>query len=92
MGYNLRHQEISTFVERFECTYTSGYFLTMKESHDSFVFWKIAQQMEQDDEASFKRLGSNRTKSTFFINSILGGYMDHLKGDRKAAEKSEKAI
>ncbi|MBB3454486.1 hypothetical protein FHT86_002785 [Rhizobium sp. BK313] len=91
VGYNLRHQEILTFVERFECTYTSGYFLTLKESHDSFVFWKIAQQMEQDDEAVFKRLGSNRTKSHVFINSILGGYMDHLKGDRKAAGKSRKS-
>lgn len=91
VGYNLRHPEILTFAERFERTYTSGYFLAMKESHDSFVFWKIVQQMEQDREAKFKFLGSNRTKSHVFINSVLGGYLDHLKGDRKAAGKSRKS-
>ncbi|MEZ2221640.1 hypothetical protein [Rhizobium sp. RCC_161_2] len=91
VGYNLHHREILTFVERFESTYSSGYFLALKESHDSFVFWKIVQQMKQDKEASFKFLGSNRTKSHVFINSVLGGYMDHLKGDRKAAGKSRKS-
>ncbi|MGY5811771.1 hypothetical protein ACXHXG_29225 [Rhizobium sp. LEGMi198b] len=91
VGYNLRHREILTFADRFERIYTSGYFLAMKESHDSFIFWKIAQQMEQDREARFKLLGSNRAKSHVFINSVLGGYMDHLKGDRKAAGKSRKS-
>lgn len=91
VGYNLRHPEILTFAERFERTYTSGYFLAMKESHDSFVFWKVVQQMEQDREAKFKLLGSKRTKSHVFINSVLGGYLDHLKGDRKAAGKSRKS-
>jgi hypothetical protein len=91
VGYNLGHDEILTFGERFEDIYGSGYFLTQKESHDSFLFWKIVQQMERDGEAKFKYLGSNLTRSHVFLNSILGKYMDHLKGDRKAAGKSLKS-
>jgi len=91
VGYNLRHREILTFVERFEGAYTLGYFLTLKESHDSFVFWKVLQQMEGDGEARFKRLGSNLTKTHVFINSVLGSYVDHLKGDRKQAGKSRRS-
>ncbi|AYG69028.1 MULTISPECIES: hypothetical protein [unclassified Rhizobium] len=91
VGYNLRHREILTFAERFEGAYSSGYFLTMKESHDSFVFWKVLQQMESDKEASFKRLGSSLTKTHVFINSVLGGYLDHLKGDRKSAGRSRRS-
>lgn len=91
VGYNLRHREILTFVERFEGAYTSGYFQTLKESHDSFVFWKVLQQMEGDGEARFKPLGSNLTKTHVFINSVLGSYMDHLKGDRKQDGKSRRS-
>ena len=88
VGYNLRHRALLTFVDRFEGAYASGYFLNLKESHDSFVFWKVLQQMECDKEAKFKRLGSCLTKTHIFINSALGRYMDHLKGDGKVAGKS----
>ncbi|WP_246662717.1 hypothetical protein [Rhizobium sp. P44RR-XXIV] len=90
VAYNLRHPALLSFVDRFEGAYSSGYFLNLKESHDSFVFWKVLQQMELDQEAQFKRLGSCLTKTHVFINSALGGYMDHLKGDRKAAGKSRR--
>ncbi|TWB58441.1 hypothetical protein FBZ98_1021069 [Rhizobium sp. ERR 922] len=90
VGYNLRHPAILTFIDRFEGAYSSGYFLTLKESHDSFVFWKVLQQMEQDKEARFRRLGSSLTKTHVFINSVLGGYLDHLKGDRKVEGRSRR--
>lgn len=88
VGYNLNHPKIPVFTERFEQAYLSGEFLTLKESHDSFVFWTIVKRMEQDQEASFKYLGSDSAKGHIFINSILGGYLDHLKGDRKIEGKS----
>jgi hypothetical protein len=88
VGYNLNHPKMHVFTERFEQAYLSGEFLTLKESHDSFVFWTIVKQMEQDREASFKYLGSDSAKGHVFINSILGGYLDHLKGDRKGEGKS----
>ena len=60
----------------------------MKESHDSYVFWDIVQDMEKKGEAGFKYLGSDSASGHIFINSILGGYLDHLKGDRKSDGKS----
>lgn len=88
VGYNLRHPKITDFVDRFEQTYLSGRFLEMKESHDSFVFWEIVKEMERNGEAEFKYLGSDRASGHIFINSVLGGYLDHLKGDRKSDGKS----
>ncbi|WFU86321.1 hypothetical protein QA644_14405 [Rhizobium sp. CC1099] len=88
VGYNLNHMKIMDFAERFEQSYLSGDFLKLKENHDSYVFWKIVSAMEQDREAKFKFLGSRFARGHIFINSVLGGYMDHLKGDRKAEGKS----
>lgn len=88
VGYNLRHPAIDKFAAEFEDIYLSGRFLEMKESHDSFVFWQIVKEMERNREASFKYLGSSMASGHIFINSVLGGYLDHLKGDRKVDGKS----
>lgn len=88
VGYNLRHPRIDDFANRFEQAYLSGHFLELKESHDSFVFWGIVKEMERNGEAAFKYLGSDKASGHIFINSILGGYLDHLKGDRKSDGKS----
>ncbi len=91
VGYNLKHPKIPEFVERFEQMYLSGKFLELKESHDSFVFWHIVKDMERNNEAQFKYLGSDSATGHIFINSILGGYLDHLKGDRKEDGKSRQS-
>jgi hypothetical protein len=88
VGYNLRHPKINEFAYRFEQCYLSGRFLEMKESHDSFVFWDIVKDMAKSGEANFKYLGSDTASGHIFINSALGGYLDHLKGDRKSEGKS----
>lgn len=88
VGYNLHHPKIIDLADRFEQSYLSGRFLEMKESHDSFVFWDIVKEMERNGEAEFKYLGSDSATGHIFINSILGGYLDHLKGDRKSDGKS----
>ena len=91
VGYNLKHENISRFAKLFEHVYSSGEFLALTESHDSHVFWLIVKQMKRDREAKFKLLGSRFTKRHVFINSVLGGYMDHLKGERKALGKSPRS-
>jgi hypothetical protein len=88
VGYNLNHPKIDDFANRFEQAYLSGRFLKMKESHDSFVFWETVKDMEKKGEAGFKYLGSDSASGHIFINSVLGGYLDHLKGDRKSDGKS----
>ncbi|TDW16554.1 hypothetical protein EV128_1346 [Rhizobium azibense] len=88
VGYNLNHARILNFADEFEQKYLTGDFLNLNENHDSFVFWKIVTAMKKNREAKFKLLGSRFAKGHIFINSVLGGYMDHLKGDRKAEGRS----
>ena len=88
VGYNLNHARIGDFASRFEDIYLSGQFLELRENHDSYVFWHIVKDMARRNEAQFKYLGSNRATGHIFINSELGGYLDHLKGDRKTEGKS----
>ncbi|KQR75651.1 hypothetical protein [Rhizobium sp. Leaf341] len=88
VGYNLHHPAIDDFVHRFEQSYLSGRFLKLKESHDSYVFWDIVKDMKKKRVADFKYLGSDTATGHIFINSVLGGYLDHLKGERKTDGKS----
>ncbi|QUS54406.1 hypothetical protein [Pseudovibrio brasiliensis] len=88
VGYNLKHPEILNFADRFEQIYLTGEFLTFKENHDSYIFWEIVQEMEQAHSASFKELGSRWRSGHIFIQSALGKYVDHLKGDRKIEGRS----
>ncbi|KZK78852.1 hypothetical protein PsAD46_04469 [Pseudovibrio sp. Ad46] len=88
VGYNLKHPEILSFADRFEQIYLSSEFLTFKENHDSYIFWEIVQEMERGRTASFKELGSRWRSGHIFIQSALGKYVDHLKGDRKIKGRS----
>ncbi len=88
VGYNLAHPQIGAFIERFEQIYLSGDFLDLKESHDSYVFWMVVKEFETARLARFKHLGDSRARGHIFINSPLGAYVDHLKGDRKEAGRS----
>lgn len=88
VGYNLRHPLMAEFADRFEGAYTSGDFLRLKESHDSFVFWELMKEFEVDRKVRWKPLGDAKATGHIFVNSKLGQYMDHLKGDRKEAGRS----
>lgn len=88
VGYNLLHPLIGEFVDRFEGAYTGGDFLRLKESHDSFVFWELMKEFVTDRNAKWRPLGDDKATGHIFVNSKLGQYMDHLKGDRKDAGRS----
>jgi len=88
VGYNLKHEFIDEFTRRFEEIYLSGEFLRIEESHDSYIFWKIVQDMEKEGLATFYHIGDATTVGHVFINSALGAYLDHLKGPRKALGQS----
>lgn len=88
VGYNMRHPMINDFLNRFENVYSSGEFLNMIESHDSYVFWQIMKEFESKG-CEWLALGDNNNRGHVFINSGLGAYMDHLKGPRKAQGRSK---
>ncbi len=89
VGYNLNHEFIDEFARRFDEIYLSGEFLEIQESHDSYIFWKIVQDMEREGLATFYLIGDSTTVGHVFINSELGAYLDHLKGPRKTLGQSQ---
>jgi len=91
---NLKNEMTKRFLSRFQYVWDNaeqGIF-TMKEWHDSFVFYEIVKEFRSFDGWKDHDLG-NKTISGEghpIINSELGAYIDHLKGGRKALGISER--
>jgi hypothetical protein len=84
---NLKDSVCQDFLKRFEDVWNNaeeGIF-TMKEWHDSFVFYEIVKEFRNKPGWSEHSL-SNVTISGEghpIVNSAIGAYIDHMKGDRK---------
>tara|TARA_B100000315_G_scaffold231608_1_gene243068 strand:+ start:520 stop:1317 length:798 start_codon:yes stop_codon:yes gene_type:complete len=91
VGYALSHPHHREFMEFWRQLYLDDSLFELPEWHDSFVYDVIRKTFE-DKLADFKthNIAANDPPSDHpFINSVLGQYMDHLKGDsRKEAGKS----
>ena len=92
MDKNLTKKE---FLKEFENVYENaerGIF-TMEEWHDSFVFEEVRKRIQNKYPKSVCHNiseGLVNGQAHPFINSDLGKYFDHLKGDRKEVGKSNK--
>ena len=96
-GMNLNHPVCHEFLKEFERVYEeadNGIFL-LEEWHDSYVFGNILNRMKQDfptvlDYSAEMYLREARTGGGGhpLINSILGKWMDHMKGVRKEEGRS----
>ena len=88
----LKEDLTKMFLSRFQWVYDhaeEGIF-TMKEWHDSFVFYEIIKEFRQVEGFKEHSL-SNVTiqgEGHPIINSKLGAYIDHMKGNRKQDGKS----
>ena len=83
VGYSLDHPRCHAFIKTFAALYRDDTFLNLEEWHDSWVYDWIRRQTGvpgYDISAS--------VSGHVFINSPLGQYMDHLKGDRKIFGRS----
>lgn len=98
-GMNLRDPVCQEFLAEFERMYEdadAGIF-TLEEWHDSFVFGHILNRMKTTApnvlDYSAEIYLSNTAKTGGgghpLINSKLGRWMDHMKGDRKFEGKSK---
>ncbi len=91
---NLKDDATHKFLSRFQWVWDNaeqGIF-TMKEWHDSFVFYEIIKEFRNVQGFQEHNL-SNVTISGEghpIINSKLGAYIDHMKGERKVRGKSDK--
>ena len=89
--YNLDHPNTINFAESFEDLYTTGKIFTLDYQVDCFTYDTARRITEQTHGAKSNDITGPEGlgKRHPFVNSILGTFMDHLKGDvRKAQGKS----
>ena len=96
-GMNLHNHQCNAFLKEFERMYEdadNGIF-TLEEWHDSFVFGHILNNMKVHNPSvlDYSENIYNKTAKTGggghpLINSELGKWIDHMKGDRKNTGKS----
>jgi hypothetical protein len=80
VGYNLQRQEAREFIQRYERRYADDEFLDDPAWDDCWQFDRLVK-------LHLPRCNTIRhtSRSQPFDNSVLGQYMTHLKGPRKAA-------
>jgi len=96
-GMNLKNGDCKEFLKEFERVYDdadNGIFL-LEEWHDSYVFGDILSRMKKIapnvlDYSAEMYLKEAKTGGGGhpLINSVLGKWIDHMKGDRKNTGKS----
>lgn len=99
-GLNLNDETCKEFLAEFERMYEdadNGIF-TLDEWHDSFVFGTILNKLKKrhpnvlDYTAELSLTGAKTGGGGHpLINSKLGRWMDHMKGDRKQLGKSKRS-
>ena len=87
--YNLRHPQTRQLLEEFEAMYTGDLLFAEREYHDSYLFDVVCKRAQArgayiHDIAE----GAGRYAKHVLINSRLGRFMDHMKGNRKADGRS----
>ena len=98
-GMNLKNKACQEFLAEFERVYEdaeNGIF-QLEEWHDSFVFGDLLHKFRQKgmdnifdySDAIYVRTAKTGGGGHPLINSELGRWMDHMKGDRKFQGKSK---
>ena len=89
--YNIKHKLVQNFINDWEKLYTSADIFELLEWHDSYVFWHLTKEYRQKHSAKVHDIGYSKGVKGHhvFVNSELGQYIDHFKGDRKDARSSK---
>lgn len=89
--YNTQHPRFYDFISSWKMLYLDDSLFNLEQWHDSFVFDQVRKAYEQQG-VKFKNITpEGKDYDHVFINSILGDYMDHMKGPRKNEGKSRKS-
>ncbi len=89
VAYNLTHPAIRSFLAQFKELYTNDTLFDQREYHDSYLFDVVRRHFEKLGNKTYDIAeGLGCQSRHVLINSRLGRYMDHLKGDRKIEKKS----
>lgn len=79
VGYNLEHEATRPFIAEFTRLYDSDAVFALEEWHDSWVFDMVRRRLGTPSYPIPYRGAITHP----FVYSVLGQYMDHLKGARK---------
>jgi hypothetical protein len=92
VGYNLLHPETQNFINEWERLYKEDSVFKILEWHDSYVFWHLTKKFKQEKQIEVNDIGKwvGVKGHHVFVNSVLGQYIDHMKGDRKIKGSSSK--
>lgn len=89
VGYNLRHPAIRDFLSEFEALYTTDSLFKERQWHDSYLFDVVKRRFEKQGHKTHDiAQGLGAQVGHIFVNSKLGRYMDHKKGERKTVGAS----
>ena len=85
--YNRRHPQINQFMDTWTGLYKNNTIFKELEWHDSYLFWQILKRVAPNEGVDIGK-GAGAKGHHIFINSVLGEYIDHMKGKRKIKGKS----
>ena len=85
--YNRRHSKIKKFMQSWTDLYVKDTIFRQLEWHDSYLFWQMVKSIAPNDGVDIGK-GAGAKGHHVFINSVLGEYIDHMKGKRKIKGKS----
>ena len=88
--YNKKHSKIKQFMEYWTDLYIKDTIFNELEWHDSYLFWQCVKRIAPNDGVDIGK-GAGAKGHHVFINSVLGAYVDHMKGKRKVKGKSSKS-
>ena len=88
--YNKRHPKIKEFMQRWTDLYIHDTIFKETEWHDSYLFWQILKRVAPNEGVDIGK-GAGVEGLHVFINSVLGDYIDHMKGKRKIKGKSSRS-
>ena len=88
--YNMSHPNIKDFANTFKDIYTSGEVFNLLYQVDCWTFDVARKRIEEKFNVKSYNIGGGKLgKKHPFINSPLGEFMDHMKGDRKDSQRSK---
>ena len=92
VGYNLKHPEIQNYTVDWENMYINDTVFKLRDGWtDCSTLWHLSKLYQKERNVKVNDIG--RWKGVkghhVFINSELGLYMDHFKGNRKSEGKSK---
>ena len=85
VGYNLRHLEIQNFINDWERLYSNDEIFNLLEWHDSAVLWYLSKKYVAEKNVTINDIGhgAGANGHHVFVNSKLGEYIDHFKGEKR---------